>query len=307
MINQLRAAALTVAALTLLPLTAHAQAALSTADIPFAGTIHSDITLHQDTVAPPCSGQRTEYRTLIKPYGCVRVVQRTQAESANCVTGYVGENYWIWRITQYYVDDGTSTGRRVYNNRVQTDIVNTCRPESSPPVRPPVTPSPSTPAAGTQFVIPQSISAMVCGPSDPGYSAALPTLINAQYRDQLIAYYRGFGIAGRCPEMQGYSYWLEDWFTRASNAANGPFHAPGGNPNNLGWSAYVNAYMSELWDEMKRAIDASAAGNDEAGQGGVSAANGLCQRAANAAYGAGKTTAIYILKSGNQCRLTAVH
>ncbi|MBU4610299.1 hypothetical protein IMZ29_07025 [Achromobacter sp. GG226] len=69
----------------------------------------------------------------------------------------------------------------------------------------------------------------------------------------------------------------------------------------------MNTYMPDLWRDMVRAIDASAASNDEAGQGGVSAANGLCQRAANAAYGAGKTTATYILKSGNQCRLTAVH
>jgi len=54
---------------------------------------------------------------------------------------------------------------------------------------------------------------------------------------------------------------------------------------------------------MRKEIDASAAGNDEAGQGGINGANDMCQKTANKIFYPNKVKASYIPKSGNECKV----
>ncbi|WP_216187255.1 hypothetical protein [Verticiella alkaliphila] len=291
--NNILLPAVISALLALSPSPAHAQSAAQFEFI--SNDFRADLTVSQ---SPP-GACRSGFSFDARWGGCVRQSSESGAESRSCPAGQTGTQRRTRSRTVYTHQNG---GVQQGSWSSWSSWTGTCTTPA--PVTPP---APPTPTPGTQFPIPQSISAMICSSGDPGYSSGGNSLIQSAYRNQLISYYRSFGIAGRCPESSGYSYWLSDWWSRASNAANGPFHDAGGSAAGLQWSTFVNGHMPDAWDDIKRAIDASAARNDEAGQGGVSAANGLCQRAANAAYGAGKTTATYILKSGNQCRVTAVH
>lgn len=265
----------------------------SSADIGFAATgVRAEASIQQSSPG----GCRSGFTFQADWDGCVRTSSTSGSESRACPSGQTGTQRRTRSRTVYTHQNGS-----IANGpwSAWSSWSGTCT--AVPP------PAPPPPTVGTELTIPSSISAMICGPGDAGYGSGGNTLIENSYRNQLIAYYRAFGLAGRCPETSGYNWWLSDWWSRASKIANGPFHAPGGNPRGLGWGAYVNTFMPDAWEEITRAIDVSAAGNDEANQGGVLAANGLCQRAANLQFGSGKTTAIYILKSGNRCRVTAVH
>lgn len=288
-------------ALSLLPALAHADRPANTADIDFTSRdFRADGVISQD----PPGACRSGFAFLSDWGGCVRQSTESSAESRSCPAGQTGTQTRSRSRTAYAHQNG-GVQRGAWSG--WTSWQGACRTvtPSTPPPSPPV--SPTGPKVGQDFVIPRTISAMVCGPGDEGYAAGNNALVQETYRDQLIRYYRNFGLAGRCPEVSGYGYWLNDWFMRAAAVATPQFHAPGGNPRNLGWAAYVNTYMGNAWYDIRMAIDASAAENDEAGQGGMNAANGLCQRAADAEHGRGKTTANYILKSGNRCRITAVH
>lgn len=168
---------------------------------------------------------------------------------------------------------------------------NTCVPGSPPPPGPEV---------GDQFTI--STSALICGPSDAGYNAVA---IDDGYKNQLISYYRGMGIAGRCPELSGFSYWLNQWKAGAQARAVETFDAAG---EGADWGKHLASGHDWYWKwHLKKAIDTSANSNDESGQGGVDAADSSCQSTANRLFGSGKVSAVYILKSGNRCRITAVN
>lgn len=156
------------------------------------------------------------------------------------------------------------------------------------------------PAVGDSFKI--STTALICGPTDSGYAAVN---VHDSYKNQLIGHYRAMGISGRCPELSGYTYWLNEWRDGARLRAVETYPAddPGAN-----WSAHLADGYTWYWDlHLRRAVDHSATVNDEAGNGGVLAANEHCQRSANARYGIGKVTASYVLQSGNLCRINAVH
>ncbi|GAA5236116.1 hypothetical protein GCM10025795_43810 [Verticiella sediminum] len=124
------------------------------------------------------------------------------------------------------------------------------------------------------------------------------------YRNQLISYYRGLGTAGRCPERSGYTYWLDDWWSRASAIGHQKFNDAGGAAAGNVYRDFLNKEMPGVWDtNIRRAIDASAATNNEQGAGGIAAGNNECQRTANQLWPGLGVKAEYVLKSGNRCKV----
>lgn len=155
------------------------------------------------------------------------------------------------------------------------------------------------PSVGDSFKI--TTAALICGASDSGYGSVQ---IEDVYKEQVIAHYRGLGISGRCPERSGFTYWLNEWRSGAALRAAQTY--PGGElePD---WGRHLADGFDWFWDQhLRQAIDHSAEENDEAGAGGVAAADDHCQRSGNARYGIHKVSASYILQSGNRCRVNAV-
>lgn len=173
------------------------------------------------------------------------------------------------------------------------EIGSTCKPRSEPP-------PPAGPAVGDEFKI--TTTALICGPDDAGYTSVT---VNDAYKNQLIGHYRAMGVSGRCPERSGFTYWLNQWRDGAQARAQETYEQEGSGAN---WNGHLADGYAWYWDgHLRRAVDHSATENDEAGAGGVAAADDHCQRSANARYGTGKVSASYILQSGNRCRINAVH
>lgn len=134
------------------------------------------------------------------------------------------------------------------------------------------------------------ISAMICDGSDSGYFTS-PADTPAFIRDRIIRQYRSW-VGGRCPEASGY----------------------------INWVGYVNNYAYQYWSPRPGVPDAATynmayevatrpaidAGADQSGEktyAGISAANHLCQLAANDRFGP-TAQAEYVTNSGNQCIVT---
>ncbi len=167
------------------------------------------------------------------------------------------------------VPSGSATGNLTWQ-KVTCDDGTVWQPCRIPPPPPPPPPPPG-PAPGDNF----SLSAMICSSGDAGYYQ-VPSVPN-QYRDAIISQYTGFGVARRCPESDGYVYWLGRIESLAPS---------------LGYS--------NAWSQVRASITWAANENDERGQGGINNANTACNNAARAAYG---LSATYIIGSGKWCRI----
>ena len=181
---------------------------------------------------------------------------------------------------------------------------NTCTAPADPPSGGGSGGGGSTPTPGATFPIDSSFTSMICGPGDKGWTSVT---INDQYKTQLVNYYKGMGTAGRCPDEGGFKYWLDEWKSKGQQRASETFKAAGSSAGGADWSEHLAQGYSWAWSkQMKPAIDASAAGNNEAGAGGIAAGNSECQKTANKIYGINKVKASYIPKSGNRCRIDQV-
>lgn len=141
-------------------------------------------------------------------------------------------------------------------------------------------------AVGTVY----RISAMICDGSDSNYYTA-PADTPVSVRNAIISQYRSW-VGGRCPEASGYINWV-GYVNRYAY----DYWAP--NPGVPDAETYMRAYIQAT----RPAIDAGANQTGEKTYAGISAANHLCQLAANDRYGS-TAQAEYVLDSGNQCIVT---
>lgn len=151
---------------------------------------------------------------------------------------------------------------------------------ADPPPSPPPS-SPTTPTTPTTKTI--TIKAMICMETDSGYNdgGGLPALPK-MYRDLIIKEYRSWGAGGRCPEKGGYDFYVNRLISYGTT-----------------YGTFGNG-----WKVMQKEMDAEAKNNDEYGQGGVDAANNICNTTAKSELGS-LWTATYISGTGNQCTATS--
>lgn len=124
------------------------------------------------------------------------------------------------------------------------------------------------------------LNELICGSSSPYYKAGLSTIPNS-YRDQIIqAYIKINNGLGRCPEYDGWVYWLS--LLNASTSPDGV--------------AYTIA-------EVLQGI--ADAGTAETNAIATPICNKFCVDAANSQLGSGNyVSSTYVINSGNQCLVT---
>lgn len=161
---------------------------------------------------------------------------------------------------------------------------NNCQAVTPPPAD--TSGSGGTAPVGTKY----QIKAMICGGAEQDYYTS-PVDTPVFIRNQIINQYRGWE-GGRCPEASGYINWVNYVNTYAYQ-----YWAPReGVPDA---ATYQDAYNLAT----KPAIEAGADLTGEKTAAGITAANHLCQLAANAMFGP-TAQAEYVLNSGNTCIVT---
>lgn len=201
----------------------------------------------------------------------------TESRTVTCRVNYLNGTRANVQVASCNEGLGTQSKPATSRSCSRTAYGGACPPPDDPP--PSGGGGGSKPSVGHRY----KLEALICGSSDAGYNDSRISAPTRGYRNELISIYRGFGPARRCPERQGFVFWLND----ADLIAN----SNGGN-------------YAAAWIEVKARIRQKAIDNNEAGQGGYANATRWCQERANQLWGG--VTVEYVPGSGKECRVVSV-
>lgn len=259
--------------------------AANKADVEFTSLINGDN--HMDIIissggSKGCSaGQYWDIRV----GGCtgavqLRSVSTSRACSCSCpgagsCTSSQSGSYPVfgWRLPTAGNELISHNGATTWNSCVM--VSNSCLDDS------PSTPG-TPPPPGTTFIL----TAFICNSAHADWGAGP---LNASDKVKIIATYRQFNYGSRCPELDGYLYWQNEW---------------------LGWA---NAYQAEnpgksldyallaTWvNPTQQTMNKAATQNNENSSSYAVVLNGICADYALRKYGI-KVNASYIKDSGSSC------
>lgn len=134
------------------------------------------------------------------------------------------------------------------------------------------------PASGASF----TVAVWVCGSGDSGYSS--PEGIPNKFRNQLISGYKAFSYYKRCPDVDGYQYWLGQWKTAADRLKKL------GIPED---EAYFRAWRNENEGNIKKKMDAEAERKGEHLASHITKLDVNCQEEADRKYGKNVIRAVF--------------
>lgn len=153
-------------------------------------------------------------------------------------------------------------------------ISSSCRTVSPPPE-----PTPSGPTPGTTL----TVTAFICGSSNPNYSRGRGT---TTMKNDVLSQYRNFSYYKRCADSGGYVFWQNAWEDDAQRR--------GGTPAD---------YYASWVEEIRPGMQSAAIGNGEHLPSSINQIDSYCNNFANSRYSE-PVTAKYVKNSGDKCVIT---
>lgn len=225
--------------------------------------------------------------------GCVRESVDTHTESLACPDGSNGLQS-RQRSRMRYSHQNGSVRHGAYG--AWSAWSGECAPASgadpAPTPEPPGA-GPGIPKVGDTYFV----DAWICDGTNSHYP--FPAGPSNSSRNTLISTYKSFNFYGRCPEREGYRYWIEQW-TLAAQAHASQY----GIPLNVAYDATFGLPGTGIKSRM---LDRAIA-NGERKPEIIGSMDAECQLVADMTYGAGRLTAVYdTAGNGSRCKVVRVH
>jgi hypothetical protein len=153
-----------------------------------------------DIVVGGCTTAQT-LRTLSTTRSC----SCTCSQGGTCTSQQSGTYPVLgWRLPPSGAEQISGNGATTWGSCVE--VTNAC-------IKAPIAPGTGTGTAGEQFYV----TVFICNSSNANYSAGP---LAATYKNRIIANYRSFNqYTQRCPELNGYVYWQQNWLAWAQTYA----------------------------------------------------------------------------------------